>query len=93
MELKLPINSGYVRDTQVWFGSLAGASEIKVPLPAYLTGKDAGQINPEEVQAVLTLAGSPFLRMTDAIHYLLNTRMAAWSRPVPGSWPWRPSGG
>ena len=72
MELKLPINSGQVRDTQVWFGSLAGTTEIKVPLPAYLTGKDAGQINPEEVKAVLTLAGSPFLRMTEAIHYLLN---------------------
>ncbi len=72
VELKLPINSGQVRDTQVWFGSLAGTTEIKVPLPAYLTGQAAGQINPEEVKAVLTLAGSPFLRMTEAIHYLLN---------------------
>ncbi|MGO8762999.1 MAG: alpha-2-macroglobulin family protein [Desulfobaccales bacterium] len=72
VELKLPINSGHVRDTQVWFGSLAGTSEIKVPLPAYLTGKAAGQINPEEVKAVLTVAGSPFLRMTEAINYLLT---------------------
>ena len=72
VELKLPINSGQVRETRVWFGSLAGTTEIKVPLPVYLTGKDAGQINPEEVKAVLTLAGSPFLRMTEAIHYLLN---------------------
>ena len=72
VELKLRINSGQVRDTQVWFGSLAGTTEIKVPLPAYLTGKPAGQINPEEVKAVLTVAGSPFLRMTEAIHYLLN---------------------
>ncbi len=72
VELKLPINSGQVRETRVWFGSLAGTTEIKVPLPAYLTGKDAAQINPEEVKAVLTMAGSPFLRMTEAIHYLLN---------------------
>ena len=42
VELKLRINSGQVRDTQVWFGSLAGTTEIKVPLPAYLTGKAAG---------------------------------------------------
>jgi uncharacterized protein YfaS (alpha-2-macroglobulin family) len=68
VELKLRINSGYVRDTQVWFGSLAGTSEIKVALPSYLEG----QIDPQEVQAVLTVAGSPFLRMTEAIHYLLQ---------------------
>jgi uncharacterized protein YfaS (alpha-2-macroglobulin family) len=68
VELKLRINSGYVRDTQVWFGSLAGTSEVKLTIPSYLNGK----IDPEEVQAVLTVAGSPFLRMTEAIQYLLN---------------------
>ncbi|MBM4300755.1 MAG: hypothetical protein FJ121_04370 [Deltaproteobacteria bacterium] len=72
VELKLRINSGQVRDTQVWFGSLSGTTEIKVPLPDYLTGEPAGQINPDEVKAILTVAGSPFLRMTEAIHYLLN---------------------
>jgi uncharacterized protein YfaS (alpha-2-macroglobulin family) len=72
VELKVRINSGHVRDTQVWFGSLGGSTEIKVPLPGYLTGKPAGQIDPAEVKAILTVAGSPFLRMTEAIHYLLN---------------------
>jgi uncharacterized protein YfaS (alpha-2-macroglobulin family) len=65
---QIHINSGYVRATQVWFGSLAGTSQIKVALPAYLKG----QSNPEEVSAVLTIAGSPFLRLTPAIHYLLH---------------------
>jgi uncharacterized protein YfaS (alpha-2-macroglobulin family) len=68
VENKIPINSGFVRQTQVWFGSLAGTSEIKLVLPTYLKG-DA---NPQEVQAVLTVAGSPFLRLTPAIHYLLR---------------------
>jgi uncharacterized protein YfaS (alpha-2-macroglobulin family) len=68
VELKLRLNSGYVRDTQVWFGSLAGTSEIKATLPAYLSEK----VDPEEVQAVLTVAGSPFLRMSEAIQYLLH---------------------
>ena len=72
VELQVRINSGHVRDTQVWFGSLAGTTEIKVPLPGSLTGKNAGQIEPGEVKAILTVAGSPFLRMTEAIHYLLN---------------------
>jgi alpha-2-macroglobulin len=72
VELKLPVNSGQVRDTQVWFGSLAGTTEIKAPLPAYLTSQPAGSINVAEVKAVLTLAGSPFLRMSEAIQYLLD---------------------
>jgi alpha-2-macroglobulin len=72
LELQVRINSGYVRETQVLFGSLAGATEIKVPLPRGLTGKAAETIAPGEVKAVLTVAGSPFLRMTEAIHYLLN---------------------
>ncbi|MGA9754231.1 MAG: MG2 domain-containing protein [Desulfobaccales bacterium] len=75
VELKLRINSGHVRDTKVWFGSLAekaGTAEIKVPLPGYLTGGASEKINPEEVKAVLTVAGSPFLRMTEAIRYLLD---------------------
>jgi len=72
VELKVPINSGHVRDTRVWFGSLARTTAIKVPLPDYLAGSQAGKINPEEVKAVLTVAGSPFLRMTKAIHYLLD---------------------
>ena len=71
-ELKLEINSGHVRDTSVWFGSVSGPSEIKVALPPYLTGDWAQKLNPGEVQAVLTLSGSPFLRMSDAMHYLLT---------------------
>ena len=58
VELKVRINSGEVRDTLVWFGSLAGATEIKVALPEHLSGKSARQINPEEVKAVLTISGS-----------------------------------
>jgi alpha-2-macroglobulin len=72
VELKLRINSGNVRETQVWFGSLDRTTEIKVPVPAYLTGGPSGSINPDEVKAVLTVAGSPFLRMSEAIHYLLE---------------------
>ena len=32
----------------------------------------ARKLNPGEVQAVLTLSGSPFLRLSDALHYLLT---------------------
>lgn len=70
VELKLKINSGHVRETAVFSGSLAGAREIKIVLPAHLTG--TRPVDPGEITAVLTLAGSPFLRMTSAIEYLLN---------------------
>ena len=71
-ELKLEINSGHVRDTSVFSGSVSGPSQIKVTLPPYLTGDWAQKLNPGEVQAVLTLSGSPFLRLSDALHYLLT---------------------
>jgi hypothetical protein len=70
VELKLKVNSGHVRETTVYSESLSGPGDIKVLLPAYLTG--APLADPGEVAAVLTLAGSPFLRMTGAINYLLN---------------------
>ncbi len=42
-----------------------------MPLPPYLTDA-AAKVNPDEVQAVLTLSGSPFLRFTRPINYLLT---------------------
>jgi uncharacterized protein YfaS (alpha-2-macroglobulin family) len=72
VELKIPIRSGHVQDTAIYFGSLAGAASIKISLPPYLTGEAARKLNPEEVKAVLTLSGSPFLRLSEALHYLLT---------------------
>ncbi|MBM4295094.1 MAG: hypothetical protein FJ126_09375 [Deltaproteobacteria bacterium] len=70
VELKLKVNSGHVLETTVFSGSFTGSGEAKVALPAYLTRP--GAVDPGEVTAVLTLAGSPFLRMTGAIKYLLD---------------------
>jgi uncharacterized protein YfaS (alpha-2-macroglobulin family) len=71
VELSFPINSGHVRQTAAVLGSFAGAGTVKIPLPPYLT-EAAAQVNPEEVRAVLTLSGSPFLRFTKPIDYLLT---------------------
>ncbi len=72
VELKLEVKSGYVRDTSVFSGSLSGPTPIKIALPPYLTGEAARKINPHEVQAVLTISGSPFLRLSEAMRYLLT---------------------
>ena len=70
VEETLQINSGQVLGTTVTFGSLTGSKDLKLNLPPYVTAAAGGQA--AEVKAVLTLAGSPFLRMTDAIRYLLK---------------------
>ncbi|MEJ2091762.1 MAG: MG2 domain-containing protein [Syntrophobacterales bacterium] len=72
VELTLPINSGHVRQTVSVLGSFSGNQTVKIPLPAYLTSGAAGKVNLDEVQAVLTLSGSPFLRFTRPINYLLT---------------------
>ncbi|HEY9074318.1 MAG TPA: alpha-2-macroglobulin family protein, partial [Desulfobaccales bacterium] len=72
VELKFDVKSGHVRDTEVFFGTLAGPSQIKITLPPYLTGDLAQKLNWDEVQAVLTLSGSPFLRLSEAMRYLLT---------------------
>ena len=70
VEETLQINSGQVLGTTVTFGSLTGSKDLKLNLPPYVTAAAGGQA--AEVKAVLTLAGSPFLRMTGAIRYLLK---------------------
>jgi alpha-2-macroglobulin len=70
VEETLQINSGQVLETTAIFGSLPVSTDIKLTLPPYVTTAEAGKS--AEVKAVLTLAGSPFLRMTDAIRYLLK---------------------
>jgi hypothetical protein len=72
VEESLRINSGYILDTAVSFGSFSKPGEIKLTLPPYLAATDWKQLGFAEFKAVLTVAGSPFLRMSRAINYLLT---------------------
>jgi hypothetical protein len=72
VELNLKVDSGLMRDTTSLFGSFTGAREVKLPLPAYLSKAGADKLNLEEIQAVLTLSGTPFTRLTRPIRYLLH---------------------
>jgi hypothetical protein len=72
LELSLRVNSGLVRETTSVFGSFTGAGGAKLPLPPYLAKAGADQVNLQEIQAVLTLSGSPFARLTRPIRYLLH---------------------
>ena len=91
VELALKVISGHVRQTAAVLGSFAGTGTVKMPLPPYLA--EAGdKLNPGEVQAVLTLSGSPFLRFTQPINYLLTYPYGCVEQISSGSWGWRPSG-
>jgi len=72
VELPVKVNSGYLRETTVTLGTFAGEGGFKAPLPTYLTSAGGKGVNPQEVRALLTLAGSPFIKMTRAIQYLLH---------------------
>ncbi len=72
VELPVKVNSGYVRQTTVTLGTFAGGGTLKAPLPSYLTHTRGQEVNPQEVRALLTLAGSPFFKMSRAIQYLLH---------------------
>ncbi|MEW6657667.1 MAG: MG2 domain-containing protein [Thermodesulfobacteriota bacterium] len=72
VELPVKVNSGYLRETAVTFGTFAGQTAFKAPLPSFLTSKGGQEANPQEIKALLTLAGSPFIKMSRAIHYLLH---------------------
>jgi hypothetical protein len=72
VELGLNINSGFVRETETFFGTLKGASEIRLELPAQVAKTPWDKIGYDDVKAVLTLSGSPFLRVREAIRYLLH---------------------
>jgi len=72
VELPVRINSGFMRETAVSAGSFAGKSAVKLPLPGFLTGAGPVKVNPQEIKARLSVAASPYVRMSRAIEYLLT---------------------
>jgi hypothetical protein len=71
VELPVKVNSGFMREITATIGSFSGKTIFKVPLPAYLTS-GGKEVNPQEIKAHLTLAASPFVKMSRAIRYLLT---------------------
>ncbi|MBI4644439.1 MAG: hypothetical protein HY743_12110 [Deltaproteobacteria bacterium] len=72
VELPVKVNSGFMRETTASVGSFSGKTIFKVPLPAYVTAAGGKEVNPLEIKAHLTLAASPFVKMSRAIRYLLT---------------------
>ncbi len=68
----LKINSGHLRDTNVLLGSVSTPGDLRLSLPDSWSKIPWNDVGPQEVQAVLTLTGSPFLRLSRALNYLLT---------------------
>jgi uncharacterized protein YfaS (alpha-2-macroglobulin family) len=72
IELSVPVNSGYLMMTDTVFGTVSNAAKIRYAIPEGTEKIKWSDLKPGEVKAHLTLSGSPFLRMTQGLRYLLH---------------------
>ncbi|HEY6000710.1 MAG TPA: MG2 domain-containing protein [bacterium] len=72
VEHTIPVRSGHVRGQQVWYGSVKGESSLVPSLPSEVRAIVADRDLLGETTAVIAISGSPFLRMTAGLRYLLQ---------------------
>jgi uncharacterized protein YfaS (alpha-2-macroglobulin family) len=71
VEIKMPVKSGYIRWDDVVYGTIKNSAKITYTFPEGTSAINWDQLNPDEVRAVFTISGSPFLRLSKALRYLL----------------------
>jgi alpha-2-macroglobulin len=72
MEIKVPVKSGYLLWNDVVFGTMRNSASINYLFPEGTSQIKWSEINPHEVQAILTISGSPFIRLSKGLRYLLT---------------------
>jgi uncharacterized protein YfaS (alpha-2-macroglobulin family) len=72
VEIQLPVNSGLLPWHDVVSGTLKGAETIRYAFPKGTEKISWKEVRPGEVRVVLTVSGSPFLRMAPGVRYLLH---------------------
>ena len=72
VEIKVPVKSGYLLWNDVIFGTLKNAAKITYTFPEGTDRINWNELNPDDVKAVLNISGSPFLRMSKGLRYLLK---------------------
>ncbi len=87
VELKLPVNSGNVLGTDIIFGTFKKEVQVKYTFPKDVKDIKWEDINPNEVQAILTVSGSPFLRMSAGLKYLLRYPYGCVEQTSSGVFP------
>jgi uncharacterized protein YfaS (alpha-2-macroglobulin family) len=72
VEVQLPVNSGLLPWHDVVSGTFKGAETIRYAFPKGTEKISWKEVRPGEVRAILTVSGSPFLRMAPGVRYLLH---------------------
>lgn len=72
VEMSVPVNSGYIIMNDVVFGTVTNGAKIRYQFPQGTEKINWTDLRPEEVKAYLTISGSPFLRMSQGLKYLLH---------------------
>ncbi|MGA1874747.1 MAG: alpha-2-macroglobulin family protein [bacterium] len=72
VKIKLPVHSGYLSWNDLVFGTVRGKESLHYTFPEGTDRIDWQNLSPDEVEVVLTLSGSPFLRMSKGLRYLLT---------------------
>jgi uncharacterized protein YfaS (alpha-2-macroglobulin family) len=72
VEITLPVNSGYTLGRETLFGSFQGLKDVSMDLSRELASTDWEEIGLDETACLVTISGSPFLRMSSGLKYLLR---------------------
>ncbi|MEK6743752.1 MAG: alpha-2-macroglobulin family protein [Nitrospirota bacterium] len=72
VETTLPVNSGFVLGNGLQFGSFRKDVKISYDLPKAVRELRWEDVGPDDVKAILTVSGSPFLRMAPGLRYFLR---------------------
>lgn len=72
MVMKLPVNSGLVHATDTVFGTFRKFTDVTYAVPRAVKDLKPEDTGPGDVQCLLTISGSPFLRMSPGLRYFLR---------------------
>ncbi len=72
VELKVPVNSGHVLGSDTVFGNFRKATDVSYNTPKAVRDLRWEDVGPDEVKAILTVSGSPFMRMSEGLRYFLH---------------------
>ncbi len=72
VEMKVPVNSGHVRGTDTLYGNFQKMADVQYTLPKAVRDLRWEDVGPDEVRFVVTVSGSPFMRMSQGLRYFLH---------------------
>ncbi|MEW6087483.1 MAG: alpha-2-macroglobulin family protein [bacterium] len=87
VEVKVPVNSGYIRGKDVLFGNFSGSKEIIYTFPEGTESIKWRDLNEDEIKCVLTVSGSPFFKLSPGLKYLLRYPYGCIEQTSSGVFP------